>query len=219
MCKLCGSDEPYEIKDVIGDANGDGSDADEWLLTLLLLLSRDTGSVLSQMTQSASSGFMSLYRPMLDELANAHGNASHLGRRQTGILTPMNGNDIAFGRAAAIEQAPYLQNFLRDLDNGRYTNADGTLNVRAIEARWKLYQNRIIGSANEAFALALPQGMKIWWRRGGAENSCLTCPKLEAGSPYTTATLPTYPRAGGTQCGTNCKCYLEAENGLTSFQI
>lgn len=226
MCKFCVSDS-LGISDIkaaftTGDANGDGSSADEWLLSLLLLLTRDTSAQLSQMTLAAfadaAAQLPALYRPLLDKLADAHANAAYLGRRKAGVLDTFNQRDIDFGRLAAAEQAKYLQRFVEDLKNGRYTNADGTPKKAQIEARWQQYQKRVVGSANEAWAFSLPNATKIYWVSMPGEN-CATCPALASASPFTPATLPTVPRTGGTECGVNCNCYLRTEAGATSFQI
>ena len=50
----------------------------------------------------------------------------------------------------------------------------------------------------------------IWfWRLHPAEH-CEGCKVLARYSPYTKFTLPTTPKAGSTQCLSNCKCSLEA---------
>ena len=220
MCKFCVSRETDEIKAaaVVGDANGDGSDSDEWLLSMLLMLTRDSSSQLLQITLERFSSVSTLYNPLLDRLADAHANAAYLGRRKAGVLDAFNSRDVDFGKLAAAEQAPYLRRFMADLESGVYTNADGTPKTKQILARWKQYQKRVVGSGNEAWAFSLPSETKIYWISMPGEN-CNTCPALAAASPFTPTTIPTVPRAGGTECNVNCNCYLRTEDGATSFRI
>jgi len=55
---------------------------------------------------------------------------------------------------------------------------------------------------------AAPWETDIYWRLGTAEH-CQDCIALEAANPFTKATLPIVPGAGGTQCLFNCGCHLE----------
>ena len=57
---------------------------------------------------------------------------------------------------------------------------------------------------------AAVEHMIYHWVRTFIE-SCPDCIKIQEHSPYTKATLPTYPRAGHTICREHCHCYLKQE--------
>jgi len=57
---------------------------------------------------------------------------------------------------------------------------------------------------------ALPWETDIYWTLGAADH-CQDCVALEAANPYSKATIPIVPGAGGTQCLFNCACTLRFE--------
>lgn len=80
--------------------------------------------------------------------------------------------------------------------------------------RSAMYANGVIGGFNEGAVAASGPEDRIYWRLGVADH-CADCPVLAIGSPYTPPgsgkgkELPTTPGSGGTECLTNCKCFLE----------
>lgn len=52
------------------------------------------------------------------------------------------------------------------------------------------------------------EGTSVYWNLGIAEH-CDDCVDLSMQSPFTPRTLPTTPKAGGTQCLSNCRCSLQ----------
>ena len=75
-------------------------------------------------------------------------------------------------------------------------------------SRTVLYGNAMEGAYQLGAIDGAPPGQLIWWRLGAADH-CTDCPVLALTSPYTPASLPTWPRAGETQCRMWCACYLE----------
>ena len=144
-------------------------------------------------------------------LTRYHTVAVYEGRKRAGDRTPPEADDRRFAEQVMRNEDLFIAGFLEDLDTGKY---DG-LGVQPIMRRAQYYLKRVMGTANEAWALSTPGG--IWWVLGGDEGHCPDCPRLAAGSPYTALTLPTYPRACETDCLFNCKCYLRAEDGSRSF--
>ena len=67
------------------------------------------------------------------------------------------------------DRPPFLEGFLADIEGGKCTLEDGSINVYAIASRADLYQERLRGSANEAFFSSLPDDELIDWLLGGDE--------------------------------------------------
>lgn len=127
-------------------------------------------------------------------------------------------DDTAEAVAVMAEQAEYLTEFFRAIEEGRYTepatedNPAG-VDIEGMMRRMGLYVRRAIGSANRAWVDGLPRDAEIYWRLGETEMHCSDCPELARNSPYTKATLPTVPGSGATQCFVNCLCHLETADG------
>jgi hypothetical protein len=159
---------------------------------------------------------------MMNQIAKASAQASHLGRQRAGEKSDFNQSDIDFGKMSAAQQSQYINNFMRDVKAGRYGSTDNAFDSTDVKQnqiinRAAMHSNHLIAVANERFALALGDNEKIWWELGGNENHCEDCPALAEASPYTKNTLPTYPREGDTQCMSFCYCYLHTEDGKKSF--
>jgi hypothetical protein len=148
---------------------------------------------------------------LFELLTKYHTVAVYEGRKRAGDRTPPEDDDRRFAETVMRSEDPFIAEFQADLDAGKYDDRG----VQPIMRRAQYYLKRVMGTANEAWALTTPGG--IWWVMGGAEDHCPDCPRLAAQSPYTALTLPTYPRACETQCLFNCKCFLRAEDGSHSF--
>lgn len=153
-------------------------------------------------------------------LLAAHAGAVRIGRWHAGDRAPAEEDDLRFAETVRDEEAEFLAAFVRDLDGDRYRGEDGSRNGVAVARRASLYANRLIGTANEAWALTLPEETELTWILGEPETShCEECPALAAASPYTPATLPTYPGQGRTPCITQCLCSLETSAGQAGFSL
>lgn len=84
----------------------------------------------------------------------------------------------------------------------------GGLGLAAALNRVLMYSGATQQSFWQTFSGSKGGTQRIIWALGNAEH-CDDCVRLANGSPYTSATLPTYPGAGATQCLNNCKCHLE----------
>lgn len=171
---------------------------------------------------------------LLPIIAEYHAQAGMLGRQAAGDSSARDNGDDLFGHAQAAKDAPYLQNFAGQLAlgwgretvsdaNGNPIAGPGSLNPEAapmkegvMERRLALYAERLHGSAHEAFVMASPADSEYIWHLS-SDKPCDDCVELAAGSPYNAITLPTYPGIGATACGTNCKCWLERNDGLAPF--
>lgn len=138
----------------------------------------------------------------------------------------------------ADEQLLHWGGFLRDIGDGRYyqkidaaigfdtrgnffNGEEEVLRIKeeAIESRAELYANALYSTAVRAWASSFPLGTKFYWRLDSNENHCRDCPEWAKGSPYVLHTLPAFPGDGKSQCVTNCRCWLETENGQRSLEI
>ena len=148
----------------------------------------------------------------------AHTEAVVIGRTHAGDDTPEEEDDRRFAGAIVEGEHDFLQQFRLDLDAGRYTGEDGVRDGDAVAARAEMYADRITGTANDAWGLTLPEEIRLTWTLGAADGStCTDCPELADASPYTTATIPTYPGKGETLCGRACRCSVDTEGGQRGF--
>jgi hypothetical protein len=154
---------------------------------------------------------------MATVLGEKHAAAAALGRQRAGDLSPRNADDDLLGQAVADEELRYLTRFADDIRGGRYTGTDGTLDGDKIGNRAATYSRKLLATANEAFVQSSPADATFDWHLGYVEKSCMECPALAEGGPYTPATIPTYPRAGATRCMFHCECSLVRNDGITGF--
>lgn len=154
------------------------------------------------------------------ELTDAHSEAHSIGRRLAGFLGPFSPEDRAAGEAAWAEQEEYFAGFLADLERGRYTKPDGTLNERAFDARAKQYAAATRGTAHEAFRVALGKDLTDW-NLSAAVHCKLSpdfpynCPDLAAESPKPADEWQTAPGRGKCPCRGNCLCWLSTDKYST----
>jgi hypothetical protein len=158
-------------------------------------------------TREARQWFESMY----NLLYAGHTQAAGIGRRLAGGHGPSM-FDQSLGRGAADLQAAYLQNYLDDLEAGRYDGEDG-LDTDAMQVRNRLYASQTRGTANEAFVGAHGEEEVIQWVMTAVELHCLDCPVWAADGPYTRETLSIFPGDGSTQCLGNCLCVLRTPRG------
>jgi hypothetical protein len=88
--------------------------------------------------------------------------------------------------------------------------ADGE--VQNLENRAAHYAGSLDGVNWNGQVEGMPDDVVIHWKLGKAEH-CDDCILLAQHSPYSKFTLPTTPRAGDTDCRTNCKCRLVFKTG------
>jgi hypothetical protein len=145
-----------------------------------------------------------------DIILQTNANAIWIGRDLiTETDTKFSSNDVLRARGYADVDAEYLQGFLDDLADGRYTDDDGNLKLNQIRNRMRLYLGKARGVSAQASVDGLPLETEIYWRLGSNEKHCGECPTLASISPFFPDDLFTTPGAGDTPCLGNCKCYLE----------
>lgn len=102
----------------------------------------------------------------------------------------------------------YLDNFAADIASGAISDAQAA-------ARAELWS----GLAHTAYQMGKVQAMsdeakaEIYWTAEDDDHTCPDCEALEAGSPYTLESLPTYPGDGATQCLSACRCSIDGPGG------
>lgn len=161
---------------------------------------------------------------VLTQLESAHTQAVVIGRNHAGDHAAVEQDDrtfaqmVIYGEDGKTGEMGFLEGFVQDLHDGRYVDDDGTLDVAAIEQRAELYASRIVGTANEAFALASDLEAMFTWVLGIEADHCGDCPDLADGSPYGAEELPAHPGSNDTECLFRCKCTLERDDGTQGFE-
>ena len=148
-----------------------------------------------------------------DAILQANANSHWIGRDLVSdkLFTEFGEVDILAARAIADDDAEYLQGFIDDILDGRYTDENGDLMLDQILNRQKLYMGRARGISAQASVDNLTLETEITWVLGGAEKHCTDCPTLASISPFFKDDLFTTPGACDTPCLGNCKCHLEFE--------
>ena len=181
----------------------------------------DTRQALSDLAAEWADGLLSArsFADAMDEvLLQAHTAAVVIGRTHAGDDAPEEADDRRFAETVVEGEHDYLQAFRQEMDAGRYLDAEGHRDGDLVEARAKLYADRITGTANEAWALTLPEETLITWTlKEDAESACSDCPEIAKRSPYTPATIPTYPGKNETLCKNRCRCATSLESGQAGF--
>lgn len=145
-----------------------------------------------------------------DLLVEKHARAAFLGRTRAGDKAPFEADDLQFGALIAEDEAKFLDRFVLEmlLKKPTVSHDDGSLDFARIRARAQMYAGRLTGTANQTFVLASDEKELFDWILGATEH-CEVCPAIASAGPYTTYTLPTYPRANQTPCLFNCDCTLK----------
>lgn len=141
-----------------------------------------------------------------------------LGRQRGGALSALDEFDVEAALSIADAQGEFLLGFIDDLDNGRYTLDDGSINEAAVRARANLYVGAMRGTANEAFVESGGAEELYDWILGLNENHCEDCPLIASRSPYTRDANVGHPGGGETDCLGNCLCvWRRRSDGRTGF--
>lgn len=137
---------------------------------------------------------------------------------QVGGGTPTTEELDKFATTVTDLQQQYLQGFLDDVENGRYDDADGVLDVDgALRQRASMYATNTSASATAGFVQSGADGEEYTWQLGVAEH-CPDCEYIATLSPFDKETMFTHPREGDTQCLTNCRCQIVRDSdGLAPF--
>jgi hypothetical protein len=153
-------------------------------------------------------------------LEDAHTQAVVLGRMHAGDTAPVEADDRAFAEAVVDGESEFLSAFVRDIQDGRYQDEDGEWRLAGMTNRAGMYADRLVGTANEAWGLAMPEDTLYYWHLGGEElTSCSRCPELAESGPWTGAEMPTWPGLNETPCLGNCRCLASTSEGQTGFRL
>lgn len=183
-------------------------------------LARESRRVLSGVTDRLASGAISVDEfgdQVYTVLVEYHARSVAIGRQLAGNSMPLNSFDRLIGVAAADDESRFLAGFLSDLRGRRYFDDDDQLKSGSVMNRLNLYTHKFRGTANEAFMLtSSPLDLFTWHL--GPNDHCADCPQIAALSPFSRDANLGYPGDGGTECLTNCTCYLTRDSdGVRGF--
>lgn len=187
-------------------------------MALLILATRRKMDTLLQRFLSGSLSAQEFGVRMAVLLEDRHTRAATMGRNKAGDIAPFEESDRAFAQQVMDGESVYLKNFVSDLEDGRYLDADGVLKLRVVTNRAHAYTGRVVGTANEMFGAASVLH-RVYWRLGGTEHHCTVCPARASGGPYRWDEMPGWPGDNSTPCLANCKCFVEREDGITGFML
>lgn len=181
-----------------------------------------TRAMLADLGSQWAAGEMSAqtFAEAMDEvLLSAHTRAVVIGRTHAGDDAPEDADDRRFAEGVIESEHEYLQPFRDQMLSGRYTGEDGTRDGDAVGRRAASYSTRLVGSANEALFLTLPEDTQVWWHTTAEEASCEDCPEMEDASPWLAGEMPYHVGMNQTACLVNCLCYEMTEAGLRGFSL
>lgn len=190
------------------------SSTDRAFRTLVGEAEQDLGALVSALAQGDLSA-AEWHDQVLEVLVHAHAEAGYRGRLRAGDEAAFDRDDVRFGQLVVQEEMQFLDGFRRDLETGRYTGEDGSLDAAAVGRRANLYAARLYGTANEALALVAGDE-EVWVWKTAPGETCSGCVRLEENSPYR-GMPPTLPKMCRTPCLSNCKCACYSESGLETF--
>lgn len=194
-----------------------GNDGEAFLLFFSHLQS-DTATTLIDTYKEYLAGNISitqLQQAFVTTLKGAHVQAAHLGRRMAGVTDPLHPADEAFAQTVMFEQARYLSGLISDIRGGRYPSVGEAVNSD-LARRIRMYADRLLGTFNATWRLALPVGTMLDWVLGVPEtNHCQTCPQRAAGGPYDAHLVTFDPGDGTSECGVLCLCRWQIVGGAS----
>ncbi len=181
-----------------------------------------TREALSRLADGWAEGLLSArsFADAMDEvLLTAHTQAVVIGRTHAGDDAPEEADDRRFAETVVEGEHDYLQAFREQMDTGRYLTPEGHRDGAAVARRAEHYAGRLTGTCNEVWALTLPEDTLLTWTLARSEEgqSCADCPEIAGRSPFTPATIPTYPGRNETLCRGSCRCSVTTQAGLSGF--
>lgn len=136
---------------------------------------------------------------------------------QTAGGTPTDELLDAYAQIAVDGQQQFLLNFVGDVQDGRYNNEAGDLDLDgALKVRSDLYGTNSSGAASFGFVEGSPAEAEFDWDLTAGEN-CEDCVYLSELGPYVKETVFATPRSGDTVCLGNCRCRLVRSDGVEGF--
>lgn len=114
---------------------------------------------------------------------------------------PISAEDKRWVESAFKHEMKFFNNFLAQALNNE-------LSPMQIDRRVQMYMNAVRGIYEGGRVVGSHPNSLIYWVYNPEAQHCSSCLYLRDHSPYTKRTIPTTPRAGGTECLSNCKCHL-----------
>lgn len=117
------------------------------------------------------------------------------------IISP---EDRRWVDSAFTHEMRFFNNFLDQISSGEVT-------LPQIDNRIEMYLNAVRGVYDSGRVIGSHPNSLIYWVYNPEAHHCMSCLYLRDHSPYTKRTIPTTPRAGATECLSNCKCHLRIQ--------
>jgi hypothetical protein len=207
-----------QFPDLVVSAVGSAVAATQKEMNALITGVRETVDAIAGAVVSGAIDAAEFGRQLAGTLEPAHGEAFSLGRRRGGDLAAFDDVDALRGERIMDDERPFLDRFVKDIQEGRYSGDGGELSAAGILARARLYVRSVESSADDGFVSTGFDDESYNWRLGSGE-SCSDCVTLSEGGPYTVDELAgRYPGSGSTVCLVNCQCVLERSDGVASFE-
>lgn len=152
---------------------------------------------------------------ILSSIFEANKKASAYGRGSKEVKF----DDIKNAEYFTQEQSQFLNEFANQIIEGdpEYINDKGEYLQEAILNRVHLYSKSIRITSIKSWLSVQKSDEEFYWVVT-ARESCVDCPYVAEGSPYTKQTLYLLPGDGTTECKMNCKCYLRNSSGQRCFK-
>lgn len=99
------------------------------------------------------------------------------------------------------KEVGFMSNFADDV-----LNQNGRLSYKR---RLKMYSDGLNAVFISGQMVYIPEDSTIHWVLGNTDKHCVDCLSYAFNSPYTKKNLPTVPKAGASQCLSNCRCHLK----------
>ena len=112
-------------------------------------------------------------------------------------LVHLSPGDDKWLKGAMAHEVRFLNSFMRAVVGQTYK--------MALDQRVEMYVRSLESFFDNARVIGMPPGTLIHWTGPWDDRSCPGCNYMFKNNPYTKYTLPTVPRAGMTQCLTNCR--------------
>lgn len=117
--------------------------------------------------------------------------------------------DQEFLDGAVAAETQYFKKFMQTVRKfPENRDPEGAVRLMPYDRRLDMYRDTLDSMLFAGTVASLHPDTPVWWELSPECDHCRDCLALSAASPWTVGTLPTTPRAGGTECKSHCCCHL-----------